>query len=311
MVDQELINNITNRFQQGEKAEQIKEALLNEGWSMGDIEAAFAHIRHDALLQIPLYAKIHNWMQQTDQKTSQLSTHTMIKVFTGIAILFFAGVAGLYYFLDPLGLQTSQRDRTREDNAVALRESLANYNKENHAYPSSLNQLIPKYLSAVPIDPKSRQPYSYKTKSGNADYVFCVNFEMQPVRCISSDNSSEIPSAEDVMPPTNTPVPPINQYQINGQVFNDENGNQQEDSGEEVMGGINLKVLNEKLTVICDLTTDTSGIFICKLPDKGTYAIQVAPPKGMISELGDPIKVILPNPNSPQPTIQTIYVGLK
>jgi hypothetical protein len=311
MVDQTLIDNIKNRFQQGEKSDQIKEALINEGWSVGDIEAAFAQIRHEALLQIPIYARIHHWIQQTDQKTAQLSTRTIIQIFIGIGVLFIAGVAGLYFVLDPLGLQTSARDRTREDNGVALREALAHYNQDNQTYPKSLDQLVPKYIETVPHDPKSKQPYSYKTTSGYANYAFCINFEMQPVRCISSDNSSDIPTAEDIMQPTDTPVPPINQFQVNGQVYNDENDNKQQDADEEVLAGIPLKILDDKLITICDVNTDTSGIYSCKLPDKGTYSIQVTPPRGMVSELGNPITFSLPNPNNAQPTIQTIFIGLK
>lgn len=311
MVDQALIDSITNRFQQGEKAEEIKEALLNEGWSMGDIEAAFVNIRHNALMQIPMYAKIHAWMDHADQRTSQLPTRTMVQIFIGIALLFIGGVVAMYFFLDPLGLQTSQRDKTREDNAVALREALGAYHKANQVYPNSINQLVPQYLSAIPVDPKTKKPFEYKSLSDNGNYEFCVEFEMQTIRCISPEERTSIPLGDQVIQPTATPIPNITEYQINGQIFLDDNENKIKDEEEETQPDLPIKITDSaKKSVVCETTADSSGIFNCNIPGAGTYQVTLTLPKGMTSGWGNPIEVTLPNEDNPQPTIETLYIGL-
>jgi hypothetical protein len=315
MINDELIENIKGRFLQGEKAEEIREALLNEGWSAGDIDAAFAHIRHDALMQIPLYAKFHHWMESVDQKTAQLPTRTMVQIFIGIGLIFIGGVVALYFFLDPLGIQTSQRDKQREDYAIALRESLDNYYKDKHLYPTNITQLVPKYLSAVPLDPKTHKPYSYKPLENNVHYEFCIEFEMQPIRCASSDSSSEIPNADQssaAMQPTATPMPlsQITQYGINGQVYIDTNKNKTKDDIESVQESVVVKVTDSSNKLVCDITTDTAGIFDCTLPGKGQYTVRMVLPPGYISPLGNPVTVTLPDTTSPQPNVTTLFVGL-
>lgn len=308
MVNSDLIENITARFQQGEKAAEIKEALINEGWSDGDIEAAFAHIRHDALMHIPIYARIHTWMQSVDQKTAQLPTRTMVQIFIGIGLLFLGGVLLLYYFLDPLGVRTAERDQNREKAAIELRTSLEKYYKDhNGKFPSSVKQLVPTYISAEPLDPRSKKPYEYKSLSNSSHYEFCIEFEMQVIRCISSDNSSPIPDAPEVE--TATPVQ-SSQFAINGQVFFDADENGEKEDLEETPEGVVVKISDSTKNVVCDTKTDSSGIFNCNLNGEGLYSVVVTLPAGYTSALGNPIPVALPDSTSVPPNIQTLFIGL-
>jgi hypothetical protein len=281
---------------------------LNEGWAEGDIEAAFTQIRHEAFLQIPIYAKVHNWLKSADQKTAELPTRTLIQIFIAIGLLFIGGVFILYYFLDPLGIRSAERDKTREEAAIELRLALEKFHKENNAtYPAKLNQLVPKYLSAVPTDPRSKTPYSYKALSNNAHYEFCIDFEAQIVRCISSDNDSAIPDAPETEA---VPAPVVLQYAVNGQVYFDLNKNGVKDGEEETPKDLHIKISDATNAVICDTLTDTSGIFNCNVIGQGQYVVSITPPVGYTSDIGSPILVALPSTSSTQPNVETLFIGL-
>jgi len=72
MVDNGLVQNITERFKQGQNSSQIKEALREEGYAEADIDTAFRHIRHTAFQQIPIVAAFSHWLEGMDSKTSNL-----------------------------------------------------------------------------------------------------------------------------------------------------------------------------------------------------------------------------------------------
>ncbi len=46
--------------------------------------------------------------------------------------------------------------------AIRLHIALNNYRMKNNAYPDSLDQLVPDYFEAVPVDPNTAEPYEYK-----------------------------------------------------------------------------------------------------------------------------------------------------
>ncbi len=304
MVNEELIGNIKARFQQGEKANEIREALLNEGWSDGDISAAFAQIRHEAFLQIPLYAKMHNWMSSLDKKTAQLPTRVLVQIFIVIAIIFIAGVAALYYFLDPLGFRMADRDKQREQAAVAMRVALEKFYGDNNVYPTVIKNLVPEYLPVEPLDPKTKTAYEYKIVNNN--YEFCIHFEMQVVRCVTSDDSSSIPtvSEDQLVAPENV------QYAINGQIFYDLDKNGERDENSEAPSQLTIKITDAAGTVVCETKTDSSGIFNCNVPGQGQYIVAAVLPKGYTSDLGNPIQVKLPGQSVQLPHVETLFIGL-
>jgi hypothetical protein len=307
MVNEELIENIKTRFQQGERATEIREALLNEGWSDGDISAAFSHIRHEALLHIPIYAKIHNWMSSVDKKTAELPTRTIVQIFIGIALIFIGTVAALYYFLDPMGVRMSERDSVREESAIELRLALEKYYKENNkTYPSSTKQLVPKYLTTDLVDPKTGAAYEYRILNG-MHYEFCIQFEIQVVRCVTSDNSSSIPttSQEQIV----TPLVQV-QYAINGQIYYDVDKNGDRNDAEDVPTQVPVKITDATGAVLCETKTDSSGIFNCNVSGKGQYIVTLTVPSGYASAMGNPIQVNLPGTSSQVPNVETLFIGL-
>lgn len=307
MINEELIENIKARFQQGEKASEIKDALLNEGWSEGDIDAAFTHIRHEALLQIPIYAKIHDWVKSLDQKSSELPTRTLVQIFIAISLVFIGGVILMYFILDPLGVRVAERDQKREQAAIAIRTSLEKYKKENASFPDSVAKLVPKYLATEPLDPKTNKPYSYKQLANKQHYEFCIEFEMQTVRCISSDNSSSIPVVPEVQEPT-----PLQskQFAINGQIFFDTNESEKKEIDEESPEGMSVRITDETNTIVCDTVTDPSGIFNCNVAGEGDYKVTFAIPPGYRLNQNNPMMITLPTTSNAQANIETLFIGL-
>lgn len=309
MENEQLIESIKSRFRQGEKTVQVKEALINEGWSEGDIDAAFSQIRHEALLQIPLFAKVHDFMKSLDHKSSQLSTQRTILIFIGIFLVFVGAVVIMFYVLDPLGIRKADRDQQRENDAIELRTSLEKYYKDNAAYPSSIEQLVPKYTAKTIVDPKSNKPYSYKTIDNNTQYEFCIEFELQTIKCVNTGTTTSIPVAEQVELPEPTAEPVII-YAINGQVFYDTDKDDAKADDEKATEGVAVKILDTTKKTVCETETDASGIFSCSLQGEGQYAVTFALPAGYTMSTGNPVIVILPNDSNTPPTIETLFVGL-
>ena len=50
------------------------------------------------------------------------------------------------------------------------------YYKSNRRYPSSLQELVPQYISAVPINPVDSKPYEYEARDNNQNYRLCSGY---------------------------------------------------------------------------------------------------------------------------------------
>src|SRR6266576_439831 len=101
MVTQELIENITRRLSQGQKREDIKEALMATGWEDIDIDEAFSTIQKEALKQIPMIAWWINFMAVLDKKTANLPIYMTMVIMGCSALVVILVAYGLYLILDP------------------------------------------------------------------------------------------------------------------------------------------------------------------------------------------------------------------
>jgi len=81
MVDNGLVQNITERFKQGQNSSQIKEALREEGYAEADIDTAFRHIRHTAFQQILLSRHFLIGLKGWTQKLQIFSTKSTVTFF--------------------------------------------------------------------------------------------------------------------------------------------------------------------------------------------------------------------------------------
>ena len=198
MVTQELLDNIIERYRQGQKTSQIKESLLVEGWEDIDIDQAISHLQTAALQQIPLVASFAKFFSRLDERTSRLPPHMVAAVLCFCAVLLFAVGGIFYWFHDPLGVRYGERDRQREKEIIQIRESLNTYFTANKAYPKTLIQLVPTYLATLPVDPETGKPYNYIPAKNPDNYQLCVSFETKAPVCISPVAANTLPV---VVPP--------------------------------------------------------------------------------------------------------------
>lgn len=198
MVTQELLDNIIERYRQGQKTSQIKESLLAEGWEDIDIDQAISQLQTAALQQIPLVATFAKFFSQLDERTSRLPPHMVAVVLCFCALLLFAVGGIFYWFLDPLGVRSGERDKQREKEIIQIRESLDTYFTANKAYPESLTQLVPAYLTVLPLDPETGKSYNYIPAKNIDNYQLCVSFETKAPVCISPVAANTLPI---VVPP--------------------------------------------------------------------------------------------------------------
>lgn len=194
MVNEELVANIQTRFQQGQRRTEIRQDLMEEGWEEQDIDAAISYIQNEAIKQIPGISHIYKFIDNLDSKTAHSSPKVIATVLAccfGVLLIIFAA---LYYFLDPLGFGGVERDKQREADIVKVRSAIDKYQEEKGRYPGSLQELLPKYLQAIPLDPETGGQYSYQTMDNNYNYELCVNFESKAPQCVSSSiDTSDIP----------------------------------------------------------------------------------------------------------------------
>lgn len=204
MVNEDLVAQIRARYQQGERRADMKAALMEQGWDEAQIDDAIAHIQHDALRQVPGLSHIYDFIDHWDQKTQHSSPKVIVGILAASFLLIVIISACLYFFLDPLGVQNVDRDKQRETDIVKVRTAIDGYYASQKSYPETLQGLVPKYLQAVPLDPKTGAGYTYRTLNQNQSYELCVNFEAQPVQCLTSSGTpidDTIPEvSEEAMP---------------------------------------------------------------------------------------------------------------
>lgn len=204
MGTDELTATIKERFRQGARRKEIKDELINDGWTEQEINAAMSQLQHDVLKQLPIVTSVYQFIGKLESKTNLTSpqmTAVVMAVCVGVLLLL---AGGLYFFLDPLDARSIDRDKQRETDVVRLRTAIDAYYKKNLLYPVTLQTLIPDYLPTVPQDPQSGASYNYKTLDSANNYELCITFEMQSIQCI---NAKPVDSLIPIIPtPTQVPV---------------------------------------------------------------------------------------------------------
>lgn len=193
MVTQELLDNIAERYRIGQKRAEIKDTLMAEGYEDIDIDAAIGQLQRAGLQQIPIVAKVMHYYTEIDKKTSRMPPHmVLISLLFCLLIVVAVGVI-LFFALDPLGMRAGQRDEQRKTAFVQIRTALAKYGKDNQKYPASLKELVPHYISSLPVDTKTSEQYEYILHKQTGNYQLCISFELQTPQCIASSDTSTIP----------------------------------------------------------------------------------------------------------------------
>ncbi len=214
MVTEELTATIRQKFLHGQRRDEIKYDLIQEGYEEEDIDQAVAQIQHDAIKQLPGISSLYYLIESFEKKTSLTTPKmTVLGMFLCIGFLFlFAAV--LYFVFDPFGMRTQARDAERASDVAKMQTALGYYYQQNSTYPKTLNQLVPTFLSVLPRDPESEAVYSYKPLDNNTDYQLCASYELQQQQCVNAlSTASQIPNV-----PTATPTIPFIPQSASGSV---------------------------------------------------------------------------------------------
>lgn len=184
MDKQLLIEEVKKGFQSGKRREEIRKEQLQKGWNEQDIDFAIHHIQREALKVIPGVSQFFAWYE--DPKTHEkLTTPKMTAILLagcfGILILI---TVIFNFFFAPFSIQAAKRDQQREIDLPIMREAINNYYKKHSSYPSSLENLQPEELPAIPKDPASGKVYQYTQEDGGANFQLCIEFEAKSPQCI-------------------------------------------------------------------------------------------------------------------------------
>jgi len=176
MFSQDLIDVISSRLSKGESAADVKKNLLSQGWA----ESAVDSVLKEKLKQrepsvwerLPIYQHFLRW----DAKSAELSGKVVfcISIVLILFVLLFSFI--LYKITDPFNLNGVSRDKERELVYTQLQSGLERYHNDMGMYPKSLSELVPKYITNVPNDPKSNRQYDYLMVGANS-FKLCIRFE--------------------------------------------------------------------------------------------------------------------------------------
>lgn len=166
-ISQQLLEYIRQQMAMGTTKENIQRFLVDSGWSQSDIDAAFEAVASQPVQKRGVVGQI------------------VRGVFWILGILFLlsliaAGVFAVYVLnqtkhnVDSGQATESEKTFFTSVNAALIQGGLLAFNVENEKYPSSLDELVPRYLQEVPIDPVTSQPYRYVLTEAGAGYTLCT-----------------------------------------------------------------------------------------------------------------------------------------
>lgn len=200
-------NSINNNTQ-----DNPNQDLLNSTWGcLLDLVIADRKsmtTEYDRLMNIMLkYDKTPLW--QRTENTFEIELESLFKPFPW----------NMRYELIRILLPALSRVSVNAEIAALRRDAtltilaLEQYHKKHHNYPQTLNQLIPDYLTTIPIDRFDGNPLRYKlTKDNNNFVLYCIGIDMDddhgnpPDPPIKTRTRYKI---EDWRPPTElTTIPP-------------------------------------------------------------------------------------------------------
>jgi len=97
---------------------------------------------------------------------------THIRSFTLIELLVVATIISLLAGLGIVSfsfISKQGRDAKRKSDIDDIRGVSTSYYLEKNSYPKTLDQLVPKYLKSIPLDPRTQQSYTYIASPGTCD----------------------------------------------------------------------------------------------------------------------------------------------
>ncbi len=97
-------------------------------------------------------------------------------VFVGLTVVVIVSIVyGFNFAGTPFSQKLLKEDLARLSDMSNVKNSIDQYYEENRMLPKTLEDLVPKQISKIPMDSKLQKPYEYKTVS-TASYSLCTNF---------------------------------------------------------------------------------------------------------------------------------------
>lgn len=203
MIIHELIEQIQERFRNGQRRAEIKEDLMNQGYDEDDIDETISKIQKDALKQLPGIAWVYQKIEHFESKPNAGSPKTTALLMVACFIFLIILAGALYFIIDPFGTAPGGRDTKRQSDAIIIQNGLSQYFQKNNHYPDMLDEMVPGTLTLIPHDPKTGKEYSYQPLDNNQNFKLCIDYEEQEQQCLNAaPEVSTIPVV-----PTDTPVP--------------------------------------------------------------------------------------------------------
>jgi len=174
-VSQDLVNAVQELVDKGVKEEDLKDYLVSQGWQEEAVDEVFKSIKKSPSFwqQLPTYS----YFQALDANTANLSPKAVSII--GLALMVLVIVIGyfIYLFMDPYAMQGTSRDEERQAMYDQLTIAINRYHDEKGVYPQTLGDLVPEFISKVPVDPETNIPYNYSLLDGGESYGVCIHFE--------------------------------------------------------------------------------------------------------------------------------------
>lgn len=118
----------------------------------------------------------HTRFKIQDSKYKIENGFTIVELLVVIAIIALLVAAILIYFKD---VRAKSRDSRRKQDLKEIENAIANYQSNNNgSSPAVLSELVSEYISRVPQDPRTGNPYSYKASDNRVSYEINTNLEI-------------------------------------------------------------------------------------------------------------------------------------
>lgn len=129
----------------------------------------------------------------TDRQKDSKENVAVLIIMGGLFFLAFLGILGVAVLatVNPRAQIMKAQDVKRTNDMKMVDQALMQYKVVNNKYPQSLNDLVPKYMSAVPNDPVVSQGYRYSVTQDGISYSFCVEMSTKKQTCSTSESSVE------------------------------------------------------------------------------------------------------------------------
>lgn len=124
------------------------------------------------------------------EKPSKSISQRILKVLKALIVLLFVLGCAFFLFVNLVNVPNKGRvDEVNQEKCETIIKALSLYRQDTGWYPESLDRLIPKYLSTVPLemmyDGDTGRPFDYAVENDGG--VFSLKYNEAPIGSLPSD----------------------------------------------------------------------------------------------------------------------------